>query len=129
VIRRERRVRFELQIDQQRSEKEKRPSARIDQHRVLAEPSEPRAAREISLQQWSGVHVRLADHSAPHALLDPPVQLRETIEHHIVVIVAARISCDGSRRLSTAVVHRDDDRRRRALEWQPRVSTLVGVAR
>ena len=62
--------------------------ARVDQHRVLAEPAESGAAREVALEQRTGVDVRLARHLRPTVRLDPTVQLRR----------AARAARRGSRR-------------------------------
>ena len=76
MIRRERRVGRQLEIDQQRAEKEERPEPRIDQRRVLAEPAESRAPREIALEHRPRVDVRLARDRAADVLLDPSMQLR-----------------------------------------------------
>jgi hypothetical protein len=124
-----RRVRLELEVEDETAEEEERSERRIDEVRVLAEPAEPRAPREVALEQRARVHVRLARDRAPDARLDPAVQLAQPVDHHVVVVVAAGVARDGPARLAPAVLHRDDDRARHAGEWEPRVGALVAPLR
>src|SRR5678815_3065783 len=60
VVGLERLVDRQLEIDQQRAEKKERARARVDEHRVFAEPSKSGATREIALENRTCVDVRLS---------------------------------------------------------------------
>ncbi|HYD52106.1 MAG TPA: hypothetical protein VEA99_05745 [Gemmatimonadaceae bacterium] len=127
-VRRERLVGREVEVHHEGAQEEEGAERRVHEVRVLAEPAEPRAAREVALEQGPRVDVRLASHRVPHARLDPPVQRAQPLDHDVVVVVAARVAGDRSRRLASAVLHGDDERARHALERQPRVAPPVGPA-
>ena len=56
----ERRVRLQLEIEQQRTDEEVGADLGIDQVGVLAEPAEPGFACEVALEDWASVYVSLA---------------------------------------------------------------------
>ncbi len=78
----------------------------MDQHRVAAEPAEPRAPRQLALEHGSGVHVRARrGQLSPDLRLEPPQQREELRLDELVVVAAARVAGDdGARRVRGHVV-------------------------
>ena len=66
---------------------------------------------------------------APTMLVDSSVQQAQALEHHVVIVVAARVARDRTGRLASAVVQADDDRALAPCERQARVATLFRGAR
>ena len=62
-VRRERRARRELRREHQRAQEKEGAEPRVEQVRVLAEPAEPRAPREVALEDRAGVGVGLPGHA------------------------------------------------------------------
>lgn len=103
----ERRVGFQLQFHQQRAEEEVGAAARIDEHRVAAEPAQPGAARELPLEHGARVHVGARRGQRPPRLrLDEPQQLQQPGLHHPVVVAPPRIPRDHAVRRVDALVAR-----------------------
>lgn len=119
---------LQLEVEQQRTEKEEGAERRIQQVGVLAKPAEPRAPREIALEQRSGIDVRLARDLSADVGLDARMQLAQLRLHHVMVVLAARVPRDGATRLASPVVQRNDDRVRRAWQWTTRVSPFLRTA-
>ena len=106
------------------------PTLRIDEHRVLSEPAEPGAPREVALEHRTGVDVRLAGDRAPDDLVDSGVQLREGAR---AVRRDSRRRAHSARPDRTARVRRSPGRRRSrscaVAKGQARVATLFRGAR
>ncbi len=128
VIRVERAIRPQLQIEQQLTQKEKRPERRVDEIGALSDPAEPGALREIALEYRAGIDVGLPAHRTTDARLYPAMQLVQPIHHHIVIVVAPRIACDRTGWLGAAVVHRDYHGAPRPLVRQPGIPPLLCAA-
>src|SRR5205823_6053439 len=101
-------VRLQVQIENERPDKEKRADRRIDETSIFSKPAEPGFAGEIALQYRAGVHVRPSGDLSPELRLDYAMQLVQAIGHHVVVVISAGISCDRSRWRSSAVIERHD---------------------
>src|SRR5687768_13323088 len=112
----ERRVGLQVEIEQQGAEKKERAMSWTDQHRVLADPPESSALREVALENRAGIDVRFPADVASTLRLDPPVQRLESRHHDVVVIIAARVPRDRPRGLFASVIQGDDHRRANALE-------------
>ena len=121
-VRLERRVGRQLEVEHAARRGRRTSRARVDQHRALAEPPEPRAPREVALEDRPRVDVRLARHRrARRARATASLQRAQPLDHHVVVVVAARVARDRARRLAPAVVHR----RRRPRSRPPRTAARV----
>ena len=69
------------------------PSLGTDQHRVLAEPPEAGAARQLPLRERSSVHVG-AEAAGARGSQEAPGQPLELVTHHGVVVVAEGVPRD-----------------------------------
>ncbi|MBY0491115.1 MAG: hypothetical protein K2R93_14830 [Gemmatimonadaceae bacterium] len=99
---------LERELEQQRGEKEMGAGPRRDEHRVLAEPAEPRALGEIALQNGAAIHVRPGIDGMPHFGFQPPMQVAHAFAKHGVVVVATRIARHRTGRRAPAVRGRHD---------------------
>src|SRR6185437_2183589 len=111
------------------ADEEERAQRGVDEGRVLPEPAETRAAREIALEHRTGVDVWASMHRVACLLLDPAVQLAQAVTHDVVIVVAAGVAGHRPRRLGAAVVHPHHDRASGAGEGEPAVAPLGGPAR
>lgn len=128
-VRLERCIHRQRHIHHQRSEKEERPLLRIDQHGILPEPPQPRAPREIPLQQRPAVHVRTRVHHHAKLRLQPRHEAAQPLTHDLVVVITARIPRHGAARLAAAVVHPHHDRVRCARVRPTRIASQLRAAR
>ena len=124
----ERRVGGELEIEEERAEEEEGAHLRMDEHRVLPEPSESRAPREVAFEDRPGIHIRAAADRLTEFALGPVEQLAEPVPHHPVVVVPARVPCDRTTGLPAAVVQRHDDRGAHPRFGPRRVAAQFGTA-
>ena len=100
----------------------------IDQVGVLSEPAEPRAPRQVALQNRTGVHVRLAVNRATHLRLEPTMKLVQPLDHHVVIIVSARVTGDRPGRLAPTVAQSNHDCVSGSGVRQAGIPTLLGAA-
>ncbi len=107
-----------VNFHEQRRDKKERADGRVDQHRVLAEPPEPRALREVALQNRSAIHVRSRVHRSAKLRLQPVVQRARALAQQFVVVVAARVARHRPARFAAAVLRGQHNRVR-----GPRVRT------
>ena len=106
----------ELQVDQQRSNEEKRADLLVNQVGVLPEPAKSSAASKIPLENRAGVDVCLTGNGISELRLEPVMQLLELRNHDLMIVVSAGVARDGSAWLTTAITQRDDDSALRSLE-------------
>src|SRR3982074_2207561 len=97
---------------------------RIDHVRVLPEPSQPCATREIALENGAGVDIRLSTDRSTKLRLEPAMQILEPGRHDGVVVVPSCVTGYGSAWLSTAIAQADYDSADGAGNGQPRVAAL-----
>ena len=83
---------------------------------------------EITLENRTGVDIRLSANLAVALALDQPMQFPEPREHDVVIIVSAGVARDRSGGLLSPVIECHHDRRARAIIGKPRVAPLVGAA-
>src|SRR6185437_15085982 len=94
------------------ADEEPRAQLRVEQHRVLAPPPEPRPRRAVALQHRAGIDVA----PAPRATRLGQVrgQALEAWADHVVVVAAPRVARDRPpallRGLALVVVERHADR-------------------
>src|SRR5687768_7514209 len=110
------RVGRQLKRCQDFSEEEPGPEFWIDQHRALAVPARARFSRVVALKDWSRVDIAFLGAAV---LGQKRGQFLEFPQHHLVIIVAPRVTSDPPRcrkqrwgRMSSLkVIHRNDDDR------------------
>jgi hypothetical protein len=127
VVRGERLVRCQRDVQEQRPEEEERTQLRIDEQRVLAEPAQPGALREVALEHGTAVHERTAVHVA-ELCAHPGEQDVELVPHHPMVVGEARIPRHRPGRLRAVVVKRDHQRTDHPRHRTPRVAPQLGPA-
>ncbi len=79
------------QIRVQLAEKEVRAGAAIDQHGVLADPAQPRIARQRFFQYRGGIHVSPIAEVADDGM-DAFGQLLQPVAHQLVIVASQRVA-------------------------------------
>ncbi len=103
----ERRIRLQLELDQQRSKEEVRTAARMQEHRVAPEPAEAGAARQLALEHGRGVDGGArGGQRVPDLRLEEPQQRDQLRLHDSVVVASARIARDDAAAGVNRVVRR-----------------------
>jgi hypothetical protein len=127
MVRVERRVGRQLDVEQQRTEKEVGAAPRVQQHGAPAEPAEPRPLRQLPLQHRPGVDVGSRLRQIPTELgLQPSEKRQQLLLHHPVVVTASGVAGDDAAGsvgdvgvVARIVVECDDDCGAEPLRIQP----------
>ncbi len=96
------RGRLEFKVGENFREKKIRAVVAVQNHRVLAEPSEARIRRPFALEDRSGVDVRARDRAGPKPLKSNADRARPLLDD-VVIVAAERVSGDSAAHLAAPI--------------------------
>ncbi len=94
--------RLEFDVGENLGEKKVRTVFAVQNHRVLAEPSEARIRRPFALEDWSGVDVRARDRAGTKPLNQTADRARP-LPDDVVIVAAERVGSDSAAQLAAPI--------------------------